>query len=1045
MFDELLKDFKQNLGRREVEDFKKTTLEELRVRIGDLQARQHTQRRLQDLNRLEPFLNAIEQFGGVVSIFYTNDDITAFVWGPVKLLLQATSEVSSAFCELLNAYKDMGESLPLLSQYQDLFHAEPHLILVLSQMYEDILKFHRIILRYFQRSRHSFVITNYPVEWQQLFSETWTACKSRLSNIIHSINQRRSLIESQATPSQIEEVRGNIQQSRQIEDHELDEQNLRRIKAVHNWLSATNVDTDQDNYTKTRAEYPTTGQWLLGNTLFQEWFNPRFPTIPPLLWLNGIPGAGKTILASFVVEKARKLSPAPTVLFFYCKYDNSERDNFVALGRSLLSQFLKQDNGLLPVFYQKSCRSGEAVLTSRELVEELLNLAFKNCKSAYIILDGLDECPRDQRKYITQWFRRLVEDLPKNEPERLRCLFVSQDDGPARKDFAELASIKIGVEDNRNDIEEYSRIEANKLRESCPSLTEEKANEIAENVANVAEGLFLLAKLIWINLSGHTSIARLDEELEPGVFPSKINDAYRRIMVRMAKEASPVAMDDILRLLGWLVCVKRPLKWYEVQGMNSINLDRRWVATERQSFMKSPKDLCASLVEIRSDGTLEFVHLTAKFFLLEENYVNAPAEELKLATLCIDYLNLPTCVRSLAINEDYKPTQEQVLNGDYAFMDYAVIYWLRHLEAGVTLGTEGSGNYLEQLAESLEIFIGHHWTSPKAALSLAKRHSEKLQFFRASSSYDRLEKVVASTRKQLKFFGNMKKDEIALDLSDIVANVRSVLEEIASGAMNTAVQQMVNKRYGDNLFKCPRFSCQFFTEGFSSAAERQKHIGKHERPFQCSEENCAWYTFGFASEPEREKHVRESHFTTAIQDEEGYPTDQDVDRSILNSHPVPVEDHSMGDVGAVANQDHESDPEPESEHEIQQLPRQKRPRQTEFECPHCHIVYKKRYNLQSHLRTHVTEQSHVCDFCGKAFARSSDHTRHLKTHTGVKEHVCHGFLANGNPWGCGKSFARAETLRKHHESRLGQSCIRPLLQQQQQQQQQQHQQGEYRS
>ncbi|KAI8630498.1 putative zinc finger protein [Xylariaceae sp. FL1651] len=1019
LFDKALGEFKEGLRRREIEDFKTTTLKELNTTIRQLQAKQHAQRRLQDLNRLQPFLKAIEQYGELVDRFYSNNEIVAFVWGPVKFLLQTTSIVDDAFCELLSAYERMGESLPLLMRYQDFFYVNPHMVKVLPLMYEDILKFQSIILRYFQQP-----------QWQQVFTESWDTCKARFSGIILDIARRRSLIETEATPSQIEEVQDTIQQSRQIEGGQLDEKDLQRIRDVHNWLRAPKVEIDQNNHTKARAEYPGTGRWLLETTFFKEWFNPRFPTIPPLLWLNGIPGAGKTILASLVIEEARKLNPAPTVLFFYCKHDNSERDNFVALGRSLLAQFLKQDNGLLSTFYQKSCRGGEAVLTSPALVEELLVLAFGNCKSAYIILDGLDECPRDQRKYITQWFRKLVEDLPNSEPERLRCLFVSQDDGIARKDFAGLASITIRPEDSTHDIKEYSQIEANKLQESCSLLTKEKVSMITSSVANSAGGLFLLAKLIWINLSGHTSIARLEEELEPGVFPKTIYDAYRRIMRRMAEQAPKAARDDALRLLGWLVCAKRPLKWHEIQAMNSINLEEQRIALDRQSFIKSPKDLCASLVETRSDGTVELVHLTAKLFLLE-NYFSASEEELKLATLCIDYLNLPACVDP--------PTVEQVLNGNYGFMDYAVIYWLRHLEAGVTLETDKDKPLMEQLAESLGVFINQHWAPPRTALTLAKRHSDKLQFFKSFPFYDQLEQVVASTRRHLKFFGDMKKEEIGLNLVDIVHNVRDVLEDIVSGATDPTDQKTVDERYGTNLFKCPRFSCQFFTTGFPSENERKKHISRHERPFQCSEEQCLGYIIGFASAADCEKHVRKDHFTAAIEDEE-FPTDQDVERSIVSSCPVVDQDQDV----ELDNQDEniedstasltglpepEPEPEPESEPELPQLPRQKRPRQTEFKCPHCHLPYKKRYNLQSHLRTHEIERSHTCVSCNKEFARLSDYRRHLGTHTGMRNFVCRGYLANGNTWGCGKSFARAETLRKHHESRVGRACIQPLQQQ----------------
>ena len=65
-------------------------------------------------------------------------------------------------------------------------------------------------------------------------------------------------------------------------------------------------------------------------------------------------------------------------------------------------------------------------------------------------------------------------------------------------------------------------------------------------------------------------------------------------------------------LLGWLVCTKRPLKWHEIQGAKSIDIGRRSVEMERRRFRVDSKDLCGSLVEIRGDGAVELVHLTAK-------------------------------------------------------------------------------------------------------------------------------------------------------------------------------------------------------------------------------------------------------------------------------------------------------------------------------------------------------------------------------------------------------------------------------------------------
>lgn len=70
------------------------------------------------------------------------------------------------------------------------------------------------------------------------------------------------------------------------------EREHRQRLLVWSWLKATNPETDQSRFSSIRAEHPGTGQWLLENEVFNDWFHPKFVTIPPLLWLKGLPGAG---------------------------------------------------------------------------------------------------------------------------------------------------------------------------------------------------------------------------------------------------------------------------------------------------------------------------------------------------------------------------------------------------------------------------------------------------------------------------------------------------------------------------------------------------------------------------------------------------------------------------------------------------------------------------------------------------------------------------------------------------------------------------------
>lgn len=83
-------------------------------------------------------------------------------------------------------------------------------------------------------------------------------------------------------------------------------------------------------------------------------------------------------------------------------------------------------------------------------------------------------------------------------------------------------------------------------------------------------------------------------------------------MNRIVHKAPHKMRTSALQLLGWLVCAKRPLKWHEIQSLKSINLSEQYVDFARQKFAVSGKDLCGSLVELREDGTLELIHVSAK-------------------------------------------------------------------------------------------------------------------------------------------------------------------------------------------------------------------------------------------------------------------------------------------------------------------------------------------------------------------------------------------------------------------------------------------------
>lgn len=76
-----------------------------------------------------------------------------------------------------------------------------------------------------------------------------------------------------------------------------------------------------------------------------------------------------------------------------------------------------------------------------------------------------------------------------------------------------------------------------------------------------------------------------------------------------------------------------------------------------------------------------------------------------------------------------------------------------------------------------------------------------------------------------------------------------------------------------------------------------------------------------------------------------------------------------------------------------------------FEClyPNCNKLFRRRYNVRSHIQTHLCDRPYSCDVCGSSFVRPHDLRRHEKCHQDDRPFTCP----------CGKSFTRHDALQRH--------------------------------
>ncbi|KAG4304270.1 hypothetical protein PORY_002245 [Pneumocystis oryctolagi] len=69
----------------------------------------------------------------------------------------------------------------------------------------------------------------------------------------------------------------------------------------------------------------------------------------------------------------------------------------------------------------------------------------------------------------------------------------------------------------------------------------------------------------------------------------------------------------------------------------------------------------------------------------------------------------------------------------------------------------------------------------------------------------------------------------------------------------------------------------------------------------------------------------------------------------------------------------------------------------------CLKRFGRKYNIQSHIQTHLSDRPYCCPVCRARFVRHHDLKRHVKIHGDQKPYCCP----------CGKSFVRADALKRH--------------------------------
>ncbi|KAL4879221.1 tetratricopeptide repeat domain protein [Aspergillus karnatakaensis] len=493
------------------------------------------------------------------------------IFGAVKYLLDAASGVSAkydAIIELMEILKDFAIRLDIYARQ----HISEHLRDKLTDITVAMLEVFAVSRRQIERGRlrefgKNLLLGNDEGMLNKLHglldgeshlvgAETLTEVKVANSKI-----QRVDSSLSRLT-QQIANLRATQPPTEQAQDKGA-RQHVKRV------LQPT-TGADEIYSAVDRSRIAGTGDWIREEQDFRDWVKRDHP----LLWVTGTPGAGKTHLASNVIQYLRDRFPQNVqhpshvaVAYFFFK-DDDLRTRSLHQALCDISFKIAQNDLVYSKHIVSSVDSRDEIATISSLWQKLYVEFFIDNDTldttVYLVLDALDEAFPEDRLELCE----LLCDL--QQGGRLQFLILGRPHISAEVEelVESLAAptIYVSALNNSDDIVRYIQARISKsasLRRASPQLRSEIVHTLAIN----AQGMF-----IWVDLMLRQLLRTRDEGSMRKALkeaPRGLDEMIRHTLHGLSESLKdlPQYADDLNEMIAWVSCSMSPLTLEEMEAV----------------------------------------------------------------------------------------------------------------------------------------------------------------------------------------------------------------------------------------------------------------------------------------------------------------------------------------------------------------------------------------------------------------------------------------------------------------------------------------------
>ncbi|MCJ1264939.1 hypothetical protein MMC22_004814 [Lobaria immixta] len=470
------------------------------------------------------------------------------------------------------------------------------------------------------------------------------------------------------------------------------------------------IDPRRNHDMSRKLRHPSTGLWLTESPEFKLWLT----TTNARLWLYGIPGAGKTVLASLVIDEIlSKTNLNIAAAYFYCDYKDPKKQEPYKILSCLAQQLAKQDEqsfAKVQKFYEIHGQ-GRKYPVEYEPTDlcHLITEISTDYDCTIVVVDGLDECGTNAG-LVTE----LLSSLNNDEGDAdFKTLFLSRDEVDIRECLKDYPSISIAAQ--RSDLRLYVGAEIeNRTRKKMLNIkTPELKEHVRERLVEGAEGMFrwVTCQMDYLcELPNDAARRKALKNLPRGLYPT-----YERLL-RRVNASNEEAQKLVQRTLKW-IAHSASITTEQLCEAISINLGDKYRDVEAIPDKTEILRNCSSLVRLSVDGSrFEFAHFTVEEFLKNLDgttdgefaayHISPKHIENELFKICLTYLNFLDFDKGG--NTSMKIVEDRFIQ--YPFRKYVASWWEDH-------ACHADWNDTQLFSLATEIF---HPSKPNTLISLVQ-------------------------------------------------------------------------------------------------------------------------------------------------------------------------------------------------------------------------------------------------------------------------------------------------------------------------------------